>query len=62
VLQALALAGGITEYADREGIFVLRQLPAKGVLRIRLGYKKLMRGTGRGAAFVLESGDAVVVE
>jgi polysaccharide biosynthesis/export protein len=62
IVQALALAGGITEYASHDRIFVLRPRPGKGVLRIRLAYDDLTRGVGRGPAFVLQSGDTVVVE
>ena len=62
VVQALALAGGLTEFASHDGIFVLRPRPAKGLLRIRIAYDDLTRGVGRGAAFQLQSGDTVVVE
>lgn len=62
VIPALALAGGITEYASHDGIFVLRPRAAKGVLRVRLAYDDLTRGVGRGQLFVLQSGDTVVVE
>ena len=62
VVQALALAGGITEFADRDSIFVLRVRPAKAPLRIRLTYADLTRGTGRGPTFPLQAGDTVVAE
>jgi polysaccharide export outer membrane protein len=62
VLQVLALAGGLTEYATRDRIFVLRDTQARGILRIRLTYHDLIRGLGRAATFRLESGDTVVVE
>jgi polysaccharide export outer membrane protein len=62
IVQALALAGGLTEFASHDGIFVLRPRPAKGLLRIRIAYDDLTRGVGRGAAFQLQSGDTVVVE
>ncbi len=62
VVQALALAGGLTEYASHDGIFVLRPRPAKGMLRIRIAYDDLVRGIGRGPAFQLATGDTVVVE
>jgi polysaccharide biosynthesis/export protein len=62
VLQVLALAGGITEYADRDRIFVLRNRPAEPPLRIRLTYHDLTRGAGRAASFRVESGDTVIVE
>jgi polysaccharide export outer membrane protein len=62
VVQALALAGGITEFADRDSIFVLRPRPARGLLRIRLSYASLTRGIGRGPTFSLQPGDTVVAE
>ncbi len=62
VVQALALAGGITEFADRDSIYVLRAHAAKGPLRIRLTYAGLTRGLGRAPAFPLQAGDTVVAE
>ena len=62
IVQALALAGGLTEFASRDGIFVLRPRPAKPPLRIRVAYDDLTRGIGRGGLFQLQSGDTVVVE
>lgn len=62
VLQALALAGGITDYADRDRVFVLRRRPGKPLLRIRFDYEDLTRGVGKSAAFPLAAGDTVIVE
>ncbi|MFO0756284.1 MAG: polysaccharide biosynthesis/export family protein [Byssovorax sp.] len=62
VLQALAMAGGPTEYADRERVFVLRPQAGKPPLRIRFSLPKLSAGSGRGAVFTLENGDVVLVE
>jgi polysaccharide export outer membrane protein len=62
VLQVLALAGGLTEYANRDRIFVLRDRPARGPFRIRFAYQDLIRGLGRAATFRVQSGDTVVVE
>ena len=62
ILQALALAGGITEFANLDRIFVLRPRPARDVLRIRLAYDDMTRGIGRGPTFQLQSGDTVVIE
>jgi polysaccharide export outer membrane protein len=62
IVQALALAGGLTEYASHDGVFVLRPRPAKRPLRIRIAYDDVTRGIGRGAAFQLQPGDTVVVE
>jgi polysaccharide export outer membrane protein len=62
VLQALAIAGGTTEYADRERIFVIRRTPGKPPLRIRFSYADLAGGRGRAATFALATGDVVTVE
>jgi polysaccharide biosynthesis/export protein len=60
ILEALAAAGGLTEFAHRDRVFVLRQKPA--LVRIRFRFEALSRGQGRGIAFRLQPGDAVVVE
>jgi polysaccharide biosynthesis/export protein len=60
VLQALANAGGLTDFADRDRIFVLRKYPAQ--LRIRFTYDALARHDPKAAAFTLQGGDVVVVE
>lgn len=57
VLQALAAAGGIGEFADRDRIFVLRKEE-----RIRFTYRALTGAEPRAAAFRLRAGDVVVVE
>lgn len=66
VLKALASAGGMTPFAAKDKIFVLRprhwaddpERPA----RIRFSFDKLRRGEGRSASFALKAGDVVVVE
>jgi|SRR5438132_10725128 len=60
VLEALAAAGGLTEFAHRDRIFVLRRQPK--LVRIRSTFEALSRGEGRASAFRLQAGDAVVVE
>lgn len=60
VLDALAAAGGFTDFAHRDRIFVLRRQPA--LVRIRFTFEALSRGQGRAIAFRLQPGDAVVVE
>ncbi|HWV38902.1 MAG TPA: polysaccharide biosynthesis/export family protein [Vulgatibacter sp.] len=63
VLQAIAAAGGLTPYADRDSIYVLRRLaPAIPPTRIRFRYRDLTSGGTPAAAFLLKSGDVVVVE
>jgi polysaccharide export outer membrane protein len=63
VLNALAAAGGMTPFADKDGIFVIRQRTAgAGPERIRFTYQSLTGAQGRAAAFRLQGGDVVVVE
>lgn len=66
VLKAIAAAGGMTPFAHRDQIFVLRQRhwadsPRRSA-RIRFSFDKLIHGEGRGASFTMRSGDTVVVE
>ncbi len=60
VMQALAMAGGLTPDASTDRIFVLRQNP--GPERIRFSYEALLHQVGRAAGFKLRPGDVVVVE
>ncbi|MGH7285763.1 MAG: polysaccharide biosynthesis/export family protein [Polyangiaceae bacterium] len=59
VLQGLAAAGGVTDYASLGSIFVVRRSPTQ---RIRFTYASLTQGSGRGVTFRLHAGDVVVVE
>ncbi len=60
ILAVLALAGGFTENADRESIYLKRQRPP---LRVRFSYHTLTTLGGEAAAgFRLENGDVVTVE
>jgi polysaccharide export outer membrane protein len=65
VLKALALAGGLTQIADRDAIYVLRygeghdpQVPT----RIRFTWRALTRAEGSAAKFRLRLRDVLVVE
>jgi polysaccharide export outer membrane protein len=62
VVEALALAGGPTEFASPR-VYVLRREPGGGpVNRIRFSYDALMKGEGKAALFALQTSDVVVVE
>lgn len=61
VIQALARAGGVTEFADESSIFVLRS-DAHATRRIRFTYDALLAGEAAAGSFQLRSGDVVVVE
>lgn len=60
VLQALAAAGGLTQYASRDRIFVVRESPERA--RIRFEFGQLTQAQGKAATFRLRLGDIVVVE
>lgn len=59
VLQALASAGGLNDYAREDYIFVLRRSLDK---RIRFRYADLKNGDKSSIEFGLQAGDVVVVE
>ncbi|MDB4934144.1 MAG: Polysaccharide export protein [Labilithrix sp.] len=59
VLHALAAAGGLTDYADTDKVFVVRKsLPQ----RVRFRYTDLRSADPKSIAFTLQGGDVVVVE
>lgn len=58
--QALAIAGGLTEFAHRDRIFVLRSVPQQ--VRIRFTYGGVTGEQGAASVFRLRAGDVVVVE
>jgi polysaccharide biosynthesis/export protein len=57
--QALALGGGLTDYASRDRIFLLRGQPP---VRIRFTYEAVTRAEGNAGLLLLRAGDVVVVE
>jgi polysaccharide export outer membrane protein len=60
VLQALAAASGLTQYASKDRIFVVRDSPQRA--RIRFEFSQLTQAEGKAATFRLRVGDVVVVE
>ena len=60
VLQAIALAGGLTEYADAKNITILRTTKAETV-RFQFNYKDVAKGKSLQQNIALMPGDTVVV-
>ena len=60
IVEALAQAGGPSDYADRSRIFVLRRFPA--FRRIRFTYEAIVHNEGGAAGFPLRTGDVLVIE
>jgi len=58
--QVLASAGGLTEFASRDSIYVVRAGPP--AMRVRFTYEDVSRGSPSSVGFVLHDGDLVVVE
>jgi polysaccharide biosynthesis/export protein len=58
--EALALGGGVTEYASRDRIFIVRPTPQS--LRIRFTWDAVTHDLGHAATFPVRAGDVIVVE
>jgi polysaccharide export outer membrane protein len=60
VLQALAMAGGLTTFAQEGNIVILRN-SGKETVHIAFNYKKIKKGQELEQNIILERGDVVVV-
>lgn len=60
ILEMLAQVGGLTEFAHKDRLYVLRGRPQP--VRIRFDVRDLLQGEGRGVAFTLRPGDVIVAE
>lgn len=60
VAEALALAGGLTDFAHRNGIYVIRRTPTSAV--IRFTFQSITAEGDPAALFRLQPGDVVKVE
>jgi polysaccharide export outer membrane protein len=61
VAQVLAAAGGLTAFAHKDRIFVLRETAQKQQ-RVRFTFESLTGSSGPAMKFRVQSGDVVVVE
>jgi polysaccharide export outer membrane protein len=59
LVHVLALGGGLTEYAARDSIYVIRQQAPQ---RVRFTYQAILRNEGHAGDFPLHPGDLVEVE
>ena len=60
ILQALAMAGGFTDFANRKDIQILRN-GASGPQRLSFNYKDAVDRDSRRAPLLLQAGDTVIV-
>jgi polysaccharide export outer membrane protein len=58
--HAIAMGGGLSDFASRSSIFVVRNEPKR--MRIRFTYESISRNIGGAGDFVLHRGDVVEVE
>lgn len=61
VMQALAMAGGLTEYADARGITILRKVEGREDAVFHFNYRDVAKGRNLTQNIVLKPGDTVVV-
>lgn len=61
VLQALAMAGGLTDFANKKDIRILRK-GASGMQTLKFNYKDALRGDNTRAPLQLQAGDTVIVK
>jgi polysaccharide export outer membrane protein len=60
LVHLLALAGGLSDYASRSSIYVVRSTPRP--VRIRFTYESIFRNIDGAGDFALHRGDLVEVE
>lgn len=61
VLDALAQAGGLRDFAKKKDIYVLRVLPDGRRLRMKYSYQAVLKGGKNAQELMLQSHDTVVV-
>lgn len=60
VMQVLSMAGGLTPYADRDDISILRRT-GKDDIRFNFNYEEMESGENLGQNILLQNGDVVIV-
>ena len=61
VLEAVAQAGGFTNFADKSDIRIVRQQPDGTEVEYRFDYKAYIKGNAAGTNIVLQAGDMIIV-
>ena len=60
VIQALALAGGFTEWADKDSILLLRRVE-QGVKRINIDYDAIVSGDAPEQNVLIQPNDTIII-
>lgn len=61
VLEAIAVSGGFTTFADKDNIRIVRRRPDGGEDEYRFDYDAYIKGKAPGTNIVLQSGDTIIV-
>jgi polysaccharide export outer membrane protein len=61
VLEAIAVTGGFTTFADRDNIRIVRRQPDGGEVEYRFNYDAYRKGKAPGTNIVLMNGDTIIV-
>ena len=56
--QAISLAGGFTQWADKNGIVILRTVDGRQ-MRIKADYSRIMKGKDRN--ITVRAGDTIII-
>jgi polysaccharide export outer membrane protein len=59
-LEAIALAGGLTEYAEESNVILIRNEGGRDT-RTKVDYRQVVKGTGSASNFYLKPGDTIIV-
>ena len=60
-IEAVAQAGGFTNFADKGDIRIVRQQPDGTEAEYRFDYKAYIKGNAAGTNIVLQAGDTIIV-
>lgn len=60
LLQAISMAGGVTEFGGKKGVLIYRQTPLREQV-LQISYRDLLKGTNPSDNIVLQPNDTIVV-
>lgn len=60
IVQCVALAGGLTDFADAEHVFIQRRLGGK-LVRYQFSYRAYLEGSNVDDDFIIRNGDTIIV-
>ena len=61
IMDAIALSGGLRDFAKKKGIYVLRPEPGGGQTKILFNYDKFIKGRDPSQNILIKPGDTIVV-